>query len=103
MGARYSMYFAVLKLLDDASRDLGLTRLTPSNRTVLLSCIRKSESVSGAEFVMTYDDYLTFAAADDLALSKAQFYNSLNALVEAGALVKNQISRKNNLYSLNPA
>ena len=103
MGGRYAVYFAVLKLLDDASRDLGLTRLTPANRTVLLSCIRKSESVSDGEFVMTYDDYLRYAPDGETALSKAQFYNSLNALVASGALMKKRVSPKKNLYRLNPA
>ncbi|MGC6453556.1 MAG: hypothetical protein ACON31_06570 [Candidatus Puniceispirillaceae bacterium] len=52
---------------------------------------------------MTYDDYLGHAPDDETALSKAQFYNSLNALVASGVLMKKQISPKKNLYRLNPA
>ena len=82
------MFVGILKLADSAAQELGLRNLTPTDKTVLLSLweVMEKSGHQNKQFKITFDDFVEIYAQDDFKISKAQFYKSLNRLIETNYL-----------------
>ena len=86
MPSDLSTYLALLKLVDDTSKDLRLSHLTASDKNVLLaltSFADKNNRVEG----FTYNIYCQTAGEDD-AVSRAQFFKSIDVLLASKIVMK---------------
>ena len=82
------MFVGILKLADSAAQELGLRNLTPTDKTVLLSLweVMEKSGDQNKQFKITFDEFVKSYAQDDFKISKAQFYKSLNRLIESNYL-----------------
>ena len=82
------MFVGILKLADSAAQELGLRNLTPTDKTVLLSLweVMEKSGDQKKQFKITFDEFVEIYAQDDCKISKAQFYKSLNRLIETNYL-----------------
>ena len=86
MPTDLSTYLALLKLVDDTSKDLRLSHLTASDKNVLLaltSFADKNNRVEG----FTYNTYCQ-TAGEDNAVSRAQFFKSIDVLLASKVVIK---------------
>ena len=86
MPSDFQSYLALLKLVDDASKDLGFSHLTASDKHVLLALTAfadKSGEASGSTFARYCD-----LVGNDNAVSRAQFFKSLDVLLVSRAIEK---------------
>ena len=82
------MFIGILRLADSAARELGLRNLTSTDKAVLLSlwAVMEKSGCKNKQFKITFDDFVENYAHDDFKISKAQFYKSLNRLIETNYL-----------------
>ena len=82
------MFVGILKLADSAAQELGLKNLTPTDKTVLLFLweVMEKSGHQNKQFKITFDEFVKNCAQDDFKISKAQFYKSLNRLIETNYL-----------------
>ena len=86
MQSDLSTYLALLKLVDDTSKDLRLSHLTASDKNVLLaltSFAGKNNEAQG----FTYIRYCQIVGEDN-AVSRAQFFKSIDVLLSSKAVLK---------------
>jgi hypothetical protein len=86
MPADISTYLALLKLVDDTSKDLRLSHLTGSDKNVLLaltSFVDKNNEAEG----FTYIRYCQIVG-EDKAVSRAQFFKSIDVLLASKVVIK---------------
>ena len=86
MPSDLSTYLALLKLVDDTSKDLHLSHLTASDKNVLLaltSFADKNNQVEG----FTYNRYCQIAGEDN-SVSRAQFFKSIDVLLASKIVMK---------------
>ena len=86
MPSDLSTYLALLKLVDDTSKDLRLSHLTASDKNVLLaltSFAGNNKEVEG----FTYIRYCQIVGEDD-AVSRAQFFKSIDVLLASKVVLK---------------
>ena len=94
MSSDFASYLALLRLVDDASKDLGLSHLTASDEHVLLVMTEfadKDHFASG----FTYAKYCGLVTRDK-AVSRAQFFKSLDRLLGANIVTRTSPGRKAN-------
>ena len=94
MPSDFASYLALLRLVDDASKELGLSHLTASDKHVLLVM---TEFASTDHFVegFTYAKYCDVVAPDKV-VSRAQFFKSLDRLLGANIVKRTSMGRKAN-------
>lgn len=94
MPSDFASYLALLRLVDDASKDLGLSHLTASDKHVLLVMTEFADKdhLAGG---FTYAKYCDVVAPDE-AVSRAQFFKSLDRLLGAKIVTRTSPSRKAN-------
>ena len=86
MPTDLSTYLALLKLVDDTSRDLRLSHLTASDKNVLLVLSSFTEKNNEAEG-FTYIRYCQIVG-EDHAVSRAQFFKSIDVLLASKVVIK---------------
>ena len=86
MPADISTYLALLKLVDDTSKDLRLSHLTGSDKNVLLALTSFTEKNNEAEG-FTYIRYRQIVG-EDHAVSRAQFFKSIDILLSSKVVRK---------------
>ena len=86
MPADLSTYLALLKLVDDTSKDLRLSHLTGSDKNVLLALTSFNEKNNEAEG-FTYIRYCQIVG-EDHAVSRAQFFKSIDVLLSSKIVLK---------------
>ena len=86
MPADLSTYLALLKLVDDTSKDLRLSHLTASDKNVLLALTSFTDKNNGAEG-FTYIRYCQIVG-EDYAVSRAQFFKSIDVLLSSKIVLK---------------
>jgi len=91
MPSDFSSYIALLKLVDDASKSIGLSHLTSADKHLLLAlCSFADKSNEAHNF--TYAAYCD-SVEQGACVSRAQFFKSLNVLLEAKAISKLGLQR----------
>lgn len=90
----FASYLALLRLVDDASKDLGLSHLTASDKHVLLVMTEFAgkNHVAGG---FTYAKYCDLVEQDEV-VSRAQFFKSLDRLLSANIIMRKSPGRKAN-------
>ena len=86
MPADISTYLALLKLVDDTSKDLRLSHLTGSDKNVLLALTSFTDKNNEAEG-FTYIRYCQIVG-EDHAVSRAQFFKSIDVLLASKVVIK---------------
>ena len=86
MPSDLSTYLALLKLVDDTSKDLHLSHLTASDKNVLLALTSFADKNNHAEG-FTYTRYCQIAGEDN-AVSRAQFFKSIDVLLVSKIVLK---------------
>ena len=86
MPSDLSTYLALLKLVDDTSKDLRLSHLTASDKNVLLALTSFAGNNKKAEG-FTYIRYCQIVDEDN-AVSRAQFFKSIDALLSSKVVLK---------------
>ena len=86
MPSDLSTYLALLKLVDDTSKDLRLSHLTASDKNVLLALTSFAGNNKEAEG-FTYIGYCQIVGEDD-AVSRAQFFKSIDVLLASKVVLK---------------
>ena len=86
MPSELSTYLALLKLVDDTSKDLRLSHLTASDKNVLLALTTFAGKNNHAEG-FTYTRYCRIAGEDN-AVSRAQFFKSIDVLLVLKIVLK---------------
>ena len=86
MPTDLSTYLALLKLVDDTSKDLRLSHLTGSDKNVLLALTSFTEKNNEAEG-FTYIRYRQIVG-EDHAVSRAQFFKSIDVLLASKVVIK---------------
>ena len=86
MPADISTYLALLKLVDDTSKDLRLSHLTGSDKNVLLALTSFTDKNNEAEG-FTYIKYCQIVG-EDHAVSRAQFFKSIDVLLSSKVVMK---------------
>ena len=97
MSSSLSTYLALLRLVDDASRDMGLQRLTPADKHILLS-LGAFVDKAGTAHRFTYARYCDLVEVE-ARVSRAQFFKSLDALLDM-KLVTKLGSARSSTYAL---
>ena len=82
------MFVGILKLAHSAAQELGLENLTQTDRNVLLYLWEEMEKKGhrNMEFKVTFEYFVKNYEKDGFKISKAQFYKSLNRLIESNYL-----------------
>ena len=91
MPSKFGSYIALLRLVDDASKDLGLSHLTAADRNVLLVMSEYAGKARVAEN-FTYARYCDLVGEDN-AVSRAQFFKSLDRLLGTDMVTKPSAGR----------
>ena len=91
MSSSFTSYLALLRLVDDASRELGLSHLTASDKQVLLAMTTFAGTGSIAKS-FTYAKYSDVVGAE-YAVSRAQFFKSIDRLLNARVVKKQGTGR----------
>ena len=91
MPSDLSTYLALLKLVDDTSKDLRLSHLTASDKNVLLALTSFAGNNKEAEG-FTYIRYCQIVGEDD-AVSRAQFFKSIDVLLASNIIIKTGTQR----------
>ncbi len=91
MSSDFTSYLALLKLVDDASKSIGLSHLTSSDKHLLLSLSSFADKSNEAHG-FTYEVYCGLVGAD-VAVSRAQFFKSLKILLASKAISKLGLQR----------
>ena len=91
MPSRFAAYLALLRLVDDASRHLGLSHLTAADKHVLLVLTHFADK-DGLASGFTYTVYCE-SAQDDWVVSRAQFFKSLDRLLKSKLVRKTGTGR----------
>ena len=91
MPTDLSAYLALLKLVDDASKDLRLSHLTASDKNVVLALISFADKDNEATG-FTYKRYCQVVGEDN-AVSRAQFFKSLDILLASNVVWKTGLPR----------
>ena len=91
MSSSFTSYLALLRLVDDASRELGLSHLTASDKQVLLAMTTFAGTGSIAKS-FTYAKYSDVVGAEH-AVSRAQFFKSIDRLLNARVVKKQGTGR----------
>ena len=93
------MFVGILKLADSAAQELGLGELTPTDKAVLMSLWEAMEESDPEtkQFKINFESFIEKYGHDDFKISKAQFYKSINRLIEANYL-KRTGSLRSSLY-----
>ena len=86
MPTDLSTYLALLKLVDDTSKDLRLSHLTASDKNVLLALTSFAGKNNEAEG-FTYIRYCQIVDEDN-AISRAQFFKSIDVLLASKVVIK---------------
>ena len=86
MPSDLSTYLALLKLVDDTSKDLRLSHLTASDKNVLLALTSFAGNNKKAEG-FTYIRYYEIVGEDN-AVSRAQFFKSIDVLLASKVVLK---------------
>ena len=86
MPTDLSTYLALLKLVDDTSKDLRLSHLTASDKNVLLALTSFAGKNNEAE-AFTYIRYCQIVDVDN-AVSRAQFFKSIDVLLASKVVIK---------------
>jgi len=86
MPSKFGSYIALLRLVDDASKDLGLSHLTAADRKVLLVMAECAGTSRVAEN-FTYARYCSLVGEEE-AVSRAQFFKSLDRLLGTKMVAK---------------
>ena len=86
MPTDLSTCVALLKLVDDTSKDLRLSHLTASDKNVLLALTSFAGNNKEAEG-FTYIRYCQIVDEDN-AVSRAQFFKSIDALLSSKVVLK---------------
>ena len=86
MPTDLSTYLALLKLVDDTSKDLRLSHLTASDKNVLLALTSFAGKNNEAEG-FTYIRYCQIVDEDN-AISRAQFFKSIDVLLVSKVVIK---------------
>ena len=86
MPADISTYLALLKLVDDTSKDLRLSHLTASDKNVLLALTSFAGKNNEAEG-FTYIRYCQIVDEDN-AISRAQLFKSIDVLLISKVVIK---------------
>ena len=86
MPSDLSTYLALLKLVDDTSKDLRLSHLTASDKNVLLALTSFAGNNKEAEG-FTYIRYCQIVG-EDHAVSRAQFFKSIDVLLLSNVVRK---------------
>jgi hypothetical protein len=91
MSSSFTSYLALLRLVDDASRELGLSHLTASDKQVLLAMTTFAGTGNIAKS-FTYAKYSDVVGAEH-AVSRAQFFKSIDRLLSAKVVKKQGAGR----------
>ncbi len=91
MSSSFTSYLALLRLVDDASRELGLSHLTASDKQVLLALTTFAGTDNIAKS-FTYAKYSDVVGAEH-AVSRAQFFKSIGRLLNARVVKKQGTGR----------
>jgi hypothetical protein len=91
MPTDLSTYLALLKLVDDASKDLRLSHLTASDKNVLLALTSFADKDNKAEG-FTYIRYCQVVGEDN-AVSRSQFFKSIDVLLASNIVIKTGTQR----------
>ena len=86
MPSDLSTYLALLRLVDDTSKDLRLSHLTASDKNVLLALTSFAGKNNEAEG-FTYIRYCQIVDEDN-AISRAQFFKSIDVLLASKVVIK---------------
>jgi hypothetical protein len=86
MPSDLSTYLALLKLVDDTSKELRLSHLTASDKNVLLALTSFAGNNKEAEG-FTYIRYCQIVGEDN-AVSRAQFFKSIDVLLASKVVIK---------------
>lgn len=86
MTTDLSTYLALLKLVDDTSKDLRLSHLTGSDKNVLLALTSFAGNNKEAEG-FTYIRYCQIVGEDNV-VSRAQFFKSIDVLLASKVVLK---------------
>ena len=97
MSSNLKTYLGLLRFIDDASKDLGLQRLTPADKHILLA-LSKFVDETGNANGFTYATYCK-AVEEDEHVSRAQFFKSLDNLLEINIVSRTGAGRSSN-YAL---
>ena len=91
MPTDLSTYLALLKLVDDTSKDLRLSHLTASDKNVLLALTSFAGNNNEAEG-FTYIRYCQLVSKNN-AVSRAQFFKSIDTLLASKVVLKTGLPR----------
>ena len=91
MSSSFKSYLALLRLVDDASRELGLSHLTSSDKQVLLAMTEFAGAGNIAKS-FTYAKY-NVVVRPEHAVSRAQFFKSIDRLLNARVVKKQGAGR----------
>ena len=86
MPTDLSTYLALLKLVDDTSKDLRLSHLTASDKNVLLALTSFADENNEAQG-FTFIRYCQ-TVGEDNAVSRAQFFKSIDVLMASKIVMK---------------
>ena len=91
MPSDLSTYLALLKLVDDTSKDLRLSHLTASDRNVILALTSFADK-NNETIGFTYKRYCQ-TVGEDKAVSRAQFFRSIGVLLASNIIIKTGTQR----------
>lgn len=78
-------YLGLIRLVDNAASELGLSELTYSDRLVLIALWDGADKANG-EVKLTFEAFSETVNQDEVLVSRSQFFKSIKQLLDKGVI-----------------
>lgn len=78
-------YLGLIRLVDNAAIELGLSELTYSDRLVLIALWDSADKANG-EVKLTFEAFSETVNQNEVLVSRSQFFKSINQLLDKGVI-----------------